>query len=404
MSSRADYKAFVTSNALVPATKVPSVAPMHLSVAWESIVRAESCYHILGILACVEEMKKDPKGKDGPKIKFVVSSKPATTGAKEIKVESASDFKDLPGFNPALAPNPGAYVSPICELAVALSVQKLKPSHLTAWAQSHSFPTDIADFIVTASATIERMIPAQYAFSFAERTSWLTYRLTEQSTSTLCNAAVESLGAAVKYVFDDNEQASIIHSSPFDLQSGIPNQAIAKAYVVLEASGFEFGNWYQGRKAASTWSASRAAQLRSVVVESIKRKIPSAELEATEGADDVLAIAGITGEAARRRVEIQKKMQKAATVDAAIKYLKKKNIEPPPITPEMSHEEFERSIKAILSLELSFRALESTEGVKAMMKEFGLKDSDEDGSGEEVPSGSYPSVPRATLSSASKKY
>lgn len=169
----------------------------------------------------------------------------ASYGIKTSVKESSGSLVDIDLAQPLAFVPPDVVSEAVAEVIYACHHKILKESQLDNWAKSRSFPTNASRWFfenqrLLASTGIKVKPPS---------TQWLMYRVTAQGTTNIVKSAVTMLGTLADKVFTKEELEDIEASSQFDLSSGIPDSAIAKAKVIIEFSEIKVGTWYQGKKA-----------------------------------------------------------------------------------------------------------------------------------------------------------
>jgi hypothetical protein len=185
--------------------------------------------------------------------------------------------------------------SAMIELSYAYTEKELKRANITSWAKSHRFGPAF-------QSVVEEVLPVLSCRLVATRdpppaTRWLEYRLVEQSTSTLCQHALNSLGSAAKMIYTNAEAEAIAASSRFDGESGISDEAIAKSAIVLQSMSIEFGTWYQGEKALTKFPAVKSKAIRQVLKEAVTKTYNESDLAAAKSLDEAISVLRLTDEA-----------------------------------------------------------------------------------------------------------
>lgn len=255
----------------------------------------------------------------------------------------AGEIKDL-GFNPGQVP--ATMKEAVHELVFAVKNAQVTVSHLNSWLTSHDLPSSLTSKL---SPILPLIAASDKAIAGAPPpTKWLQYRLSMQSTSTLCRRVVDALGDDAPLIFTKLELDAIRASHQFTVEHNIPLSAISKTYVYLETFDNLPQNWYQGKAAVAEYNPARAKTLSRVLVAYEKKSIDMDLLEGAQDGREVLALSELT-DASKDVASVMKRTHaERALRDAALTEARKLKPDILKIAKGADPERFIGSVKDIL--------------------------------------------------------
>jgi len=119
---------------------------------------------------------------------------------------------------------------------------------------------------------------------------WTEYRLTRCSTGKVLHENVSALKTLGVVKDSDVLAIAAANSSPWDISvaNTIPKKVVAYCYIYLEAAGRGIDKWYQGEKAVSTLSASKARAAKVVFKKYLDASNNTTAVESARTAQDVI--------------------------------------------------------------------------------------------------------------------